>query len=65
MHSAYLTMRLGSNGDSGVRLQPVEVLADPGEARGEASRAPFGGNKADDSNFGWVAVMLVDHQRPA
>lgn len=54
---------LGPDGDSGVLLQPVKVHADSGEAGGETSPAAFGSNEAGDSNLGWVAIVLVHHQR--
>jgi len=56
---------LGSDGDSSVGLQPVQISGDPGEDLGCAGLAACRCAEGDDANLGGEAVGLGDDQGAA
>jgi hypothetical protein len=56
---------LGSDGDSSVGLEPVQISGDPGEDLRGAGLAACGGAEGDNSDLGGEAVGLGDDQGAA
>jgi hypothetical protein len=60
-----MTVSLGSDGNSSVGLEPVQIFGDPGKDCRGAEFAAFRATEGDNSNLGGEAVRLGDDQGAA